>query len=141
MTIWGKAWCRILTPDVLLDHVSGVKIRPREQRRRASSALLLRLELQNLVARSAEEYVQIAVGLAHDKPRVTERRDDIRQRFLASEICDVAAYTAELEATYRRFWHDWCEAHPSKTEPTRIDSARQPEPERTEKLCDRFRWR
>ena len=81
--------------------------------RRASSALVRRLGFDKLVATSTDEYVEIAAALAHDPERLATLRPLLRQAFLDSEICNLKAYAAELEGTYRRFWLDWCAAHPS----------------------------
>jgi predicted O-linked N-acetylglucosamine transferase (SPINDLY family) len=76
--------------------------------RRASSALMLRLGLNDLVAESAEEYVDVAVALANNPSLLEDLRGGLRERFLASEICDVPGFVRELEATYRRLWREWC---------------------------------
>jgi protein O-GlcNAc transferase len=76
--------------------------------RRASSALMLRLGLDDLVAESAEEYVDLAVTLANAPALLDDLRRGLREQFLGSEICDVKAFVRELEATYRRLWRDLC---------------------------------
>jgi predicted O-linked N-acetylglucosamine transferase (SPINDLY family) len=76
--------------------------------RRATSALLWRLGLDELVAASAAEYVGIALSLARDHARRASIRGVLRERFLHSEICDVAAYVGELELHYREAWREWC---------------------------------
>jgi len=75
--------------------------------RRSSSALLLRLGLEDLVTQSAEEYVERAVALAADRERRLRLRTGLRERFLHSEICDVRGYVAELESVYRRLWRSY----------------------------------
>ena len=80
--------------------------------RRASAALLMRLGMTTTIAKSVDEYVDSAVSLANDEERLGGNRDAVRERFLNSEICDVSAYVAELETTYRRLWRDWCEKNP-----------------------------
>lgn len=75
---------------------------------RASSAILLRLGLENLVARSADEYVAIAVELAANPRQFNPLREELRAKLFASEICDVGSYTSELERTYRELWRTWC---------------------------------
>jgi protein O-GlcNAc transferase len=70
--------------------------------RRASSALLLQLGLDDLVTQNEDEYVQRGVARAADSQRRLRLRADLRERFLQSEICDVPGFVAELEAVYRR---------------------------------------
>ena len=77
--------------------------------RRASSALLMRLGFNELVADSPEEYIEIAVRLAKDQESLARLRAGIRTRFLTSEICDVNGYVAELEGVYRKLWTEWCD--------------------------------
>jgi predicted O-linked N-acetylglucosamine transferase (SPINDLY family) len=81
--------------------------------RRASSALLLRLGLNDLVAESRDEYVDLAVALANNPPLLDDLRGGLRERFLSSEVCDVAGFVRELEATYRRVWREWCTKFPA----------------------------
>ncbi|HEY1187076.1 MAG TPA: tetratricopeptide repeat protein, partial [Gemmata sp.] len=80
---------------------------------RASSALLMRLGLDEWVARDADEYVAIASGLAADPARLDALRPQVRTRFLESEVCDVVGFVAELEGAYRRMWRRWCEGAPA----------------------------
>lgn len=86
--------------------------------RRASSALLMRLGFDELVAASPDEYVEVAVRLAKDRESLARLRAGIRTRFLNSEICDVAGYVAELEGVYRRLWAEWCEKNPAAKQHT-----------------------
>jgi protein O-GlcNAc transferase len=85
--------------------------------RRASSALLMRLGLNDLVAPTPEVYVNLAVELAGKRSLLKELRSRLREQFLTSEICDVGRFEEELEATYRALWVHWCqaEAHPTDT--------------------------
>jgi protein O-GlcNAc transferase len=84
--------------------------------RRASSALLLRLGLDQYVNSTPDEYVQCAVSLAKDPRQMAQLRAEIRERFRQSEICDVAGYVSELENEYRNLWRDWCKRHPLPAE-------------------------
>jgi protein O-GlcNAc transferase len=85
---------------------------------RASSALLMRLGLNEWVARNADEYVAVAVGLAADPARLDGLRPCVREKFLKSEVCDVPRFVAELETVYRRMWRRWCESSPAPEPPT-----------------------
>lgn len=76
--------------------------------RRASSALMMRLGLNDLVAESPEEYVNLAVELAGNGSLLKELRLGLRERFFNSEICDVEGFVRELEQVYRRLWSEWC---------------------------------
>jgi protein O-GlcNAc transferase len=68
--------------------------------RRASSSLLRRLWLDDLVTDSPQEYAQAAVDLAAAPELLEGLREQQREQFFESEICDVAGFTRELEASF-----------------------------------------
>lgn len=68
--------------------------------RRASSALLLRLEYDSLVAHSIPEYIDVARRLAENASERLQIRSTIGTRFLSSEICDVAGFVRDLERAF-----------------------------------------
>ena len=80
--------------------------------RRASSALLHRSGLGELVTESVQEYVSKAVELASSPERLRQLRASIRGQFLQSQICDVEGFVTELEGTYRRLWGEWDRLNP-----------------------------
>jgi protein O-GlcNAc transferase len=65
----------------------------------------------SLAARSPDEYVERAVALAGDLPRLSSLRSELRPRMLASPLTDTAAYTRNLESAYRQMWHRWCQGN------------------------------
>lgn len=75
---------------------------------RAAGSQLANLGLSALVARTAQEYREIAVALANDAARLRDLRANLRDRMAAAPNTDGAGVTAELEALYRRMWTDWC---------------------------------
>ncbi len=56
------------------------------------------------VARDEAGYVAIASNLAYQCGRLREGREALRQRMAASPLCDIAAYTRNLENLYGRMW-------------------------------------
>jgi predicted O-linked N-acetylglucosamine transferase (SPINDLY family) len=64
--------------------------------------------LEDWVARSSDEYVQIALGLASDPQALALTRRSLRQRLQASPLLDHRGVTRDLEAAYRRMWRSWC---------------------------------
>lgn len=101
------------TLETLVMSVPVITLCGQTYSRRASSALLLRLGLNDLVAGSAEEYVDLAVALADNRSVLEDLRGGLRERFLGSEICDVTGFVRELESTYRRLWRDWSGKFPA----------------------------
>jgi predicted O-linked N-acetylglucosamine transferase (SPINDLY family) len=75
---------------------------------RVSVSILENVGLGELVAQTAEDFVDIADRLARDVPRLAELRAEMRARLERSPLLDAKAYTAELEAAYRRMWRRHC---------------------------------
>jgi len=75
---------------------------------RAGVSLLSNCGLQQLIARSPEEYVALAAGLAQDPARLAQVRGSLRRTLPASPLLDAPAYTQALEAHYRAIWRLWC---------------------------------
>jgi protein O-GlcNAc transferase len=65
--------------------------------------------LAEFVAKTPDEYVEIARRCAFDRPRLAELRTNMRSRLLATTLFDGAKFTPELEAGYRQTWRRWCE--------------------------------
>jgi predicted O-linked N-acetylglucosamine transferase (SPINDLY family) len=75
---------------------------------RAGLSQLSNLGLQELVAFSKDQYVEIATGLAGDLPRLAELRATLRPRMEASVLMDAAHFTRRIEEAYRAMWREWC---------------------------------
>jgi len=76
---------------------------------RFSYSHLCRIGHPELVARSAEEYVSIAAGLAADSDTLRALRVTLRPEMKASSLFDAATHTRELEAAFRVMWQRWCD--------------------------------
>lgn len=74
---------------------------------RAGLSLLSNLGLPGLAARSADEFVTIAAGLAADLPRLAELRRGLRARMKASPLMDGPRFARNLEAAYRQMWRTY----------------------------------
>jgi len=81
---------------------------------RAGRSLLTVIDLPELIADTAEAYVEIAVSLARDAPRLAALRAGMRERLRRSPLCDVEAMTRAVETAYRSAWRRWCE-QPQRT--------------------------
>jgi predicted O-linked N-acetylglucosamine transferase (SPINDLY family) len=75
---------------------------------RAGLSQLTNLGLTELVARTPEQYIQIAADLAKDLPRLTELRRTLRPRMQASPLMDAPRFARNVEAAYRQMWRNWC---------------------------------
>ncbi len=67
-----------------------------------------------LVASDQDGYVELAVALATDRPRLARYRAGLRGIVRDSPILDAAAVTAAVEESYRRMWRQWCEGRSGK---------------------------
>ena len=75
---------------------------------RFGGSALVNLDLQDLIAASPEEYVDIAVRLAGDVERLADAARRAAKRMEASPLLDAAGFTRNLEAAYRQMWSRWC---------------------------------
>lgn len=76
---------------------------------RAGLSQSANLGLRELVADSDTQFVDIAVQLAGDLPRLASLRGTLRARLAASPLMDGARFALNVEAAYRKVWQAWCE--------------------------------
>ena len=74
---------------------------------RQTIGFLKLLGLETCVARSREDYVRIAAGLASDRDGLADLRRQLRPRMAASPLCDGTVFTPTLEAAFREMWRRW----------------------------------
>jgi predicted O-linked N-acetylglucosamine transferase (SPINDLY family) len=75
---------------------------------RVGTSLLSCLNLEELIARNEEEYVEAAVKLSQDVERLSDFREGIRFWMAASPLCNGETFTVNLEDAYRQMWKKWC---------------------------------
>lgn len=76
---------------------------------RPGRSLLHNVGLADLVAQTPDEYVDTAVKLAEDLPRLADIRAGLRRRMLESPLMDRRSFAAEMETAYRKAWRTWCD--------------------------------
>ena len=76
---------------------------------RVGMSLLNSVGLNDLVAETPDQYVEIAGRLATDLPRLKALRTGLRDRMKVSRLCDAPQFTQSMERTYREIWQAWCE--------------------------------
>lgn len=81
---------------------------------RAGVSLLRNLGLEDLVARTPEQFVRIAADLADDLPRLANLRRGMRDRMRTSPLMQYEAYARSIESAYRQMWRAWCEGRPAE---------------------------
>ena len=70
--------------------------------------------LTETIAGTLEEYVELAVALAGDVPRLASLRAGLRERMAASLLCDGERCAADLMQVVRDVWQDWCLKEPAE---------------------------
>jgi predicted O-linked N-acetylglucosamine transferase (SPINDLY family) len=75
---------------------------------RAGVSQLNNVGLSDLIAASADEFVQIATALASDVNRLGKIRATLRQRMRSSPLMNAAAFGQNIEAAYREMWRRYC---------------------------------
>ena len=76
--------------------------------RRMSASHLIALDLGDLVATTADDFVAIAVGLAADIDRLRVLRHELRDRVRASPLTDRVAYAKSVDTLFRDLWKRKC---------------------------------
>jgi len=76
---------------------------------RASAGHLAPLGLEDLVASTPSEFVEVAVRLSLDRDRLAALRRSLRDRIRASPLTDGAGYARAVERLFRDLWRDWCD--------------------------------
>jgi predicted O-linked N-acetylglucosamine transferase (SPINDLY family) len=95
------------TCEALWMGVPVVTLAGKSHASRVGASLLSAVGLPDLIARTPEEYVSIAVRLAGDLPRLAELRRTLRGRIRASPLMDGPIFARNIEAAYRRMWQGW----------------------------------
>jgi predicted O-linked N-acetylglucosamine transferase (SPINDLY family) len=75
---------------------------------RGGHSLLANLDLMHLLARTPDQFVEIAAALARDPDQLRVLRSELRDRMRRSPLCDERGFTRDVEAAYRQMWWTWC---------------------------------
>ena len=75
---------------------------------RFGSSVHVNVGLNDWIARSVDEYLEIAVQKASDTAALSALRGALRERMAASPLLDFAGFTRSLEAAYRQMWRARC---------------------------------
>ena len=78
---------------------------------RWTASMLRTIRLPDLIADGPDEYVAKAIALAGSVDHWRTRRADIRNRVLASSLCNGRRWTRWLERLYRAAWRRHCLGH------------------------------
>jgi predicted O-linked N-acetylglucosamine transferase (SPINDLY family) len=96
------------TCEALWMGVPVVTLRGSAHAGRVGASLLHRVDCDELVAESAEDYLRITSRLAGERDRLVALRSNLRQRMAESPLTNPAIIARDLEAAFRSMWRDWC---------------------------------
>src|SRR5205085_464762 len=65
--------------------------------------------LLETIARNLDQYVDVAVSLAADLPRLAALRGELRDRMAASPLCDGKRFANDLTRLLRDVWRERCQ--------------------------------
>jgi protein O-GlcNAc transferase len=73
---------------------------------RATWSILSNLGLTDLAGQNSDEFIQKAITLATDLPRLANLRSTLRARMRASPLMNARRFTQQIESAYRQMWQD-----------------------------------
>ena len=79
---------------------------------RMGLSILSNIGQPELISHDQEQYVQMAVALATDLPRLAALRSTLRQQMQSSPMMDAPRFARNMEAAYRQMWQAWCATSP-----------------------------
>ena len=74
---------------------------------RGGLSILSNVGLQHLVARDADQLVEIAGKLTSDLPALAKLRSELRKSMEASPLMDAKRFARDVETAYRQMWRKW----------------------------------
>ncbi len=75
---------------------------------RVSASLVSAIGTPEFIARSEDEYVELAVRLARDRAELERLRYSLRETMRQSPLLDAISYSERFYAAVRQIWVDWC---------------------------------
>jgi protein O-GlcNAc transferase len=77
---------------------------------RVGVSLLSNIGLQELIAKTYDQYIEIAVKLANDIKKLKALREELRGMMERSPLTDAKRFSLNLEECYRKMWENFCRA-------------------------------
>ena len=98
------------TCEALWMGVPTISLRGQQHAARVGASLLSSVGLNTLVCETENAYVDTALALANDLPRLAAMRNTMRARLETSPLLDGKDLAAAIESAYRDIWMRWCNA-------------------------------
>ena len=90
------------TCEAMWMRVPVVTLAENNHRSRVGKSLLSRVGLNDLVAASTQEYINIASDLANSPKRLSSLRESLRETMHKSPLCDVSGFSGDMENAYQQ---------------------------------------
>jgi protein O-GlcNAc transferase len=81
---------------------------------RVGASLLNQVGLEELIGEDVNEYIEKAVSLAKDRPRLKKLRQGMRTRMEQSPLCDGKGFAGQIATAFDQMWQTWLDS-PDKT--------------------------
>jgi protein O-GlcNAc transferase len=94
--------------DALWMGVPVVTLAGRGSASRSATSILTTLGLESWIARTPEQYVEVATRAAGDPSVLAEARASLRARMQSSPLMDEPLFARNFENACRRMWRAWC---------------------------------
>ena len=76
---------------------------------RMGLSILSTVGLNELIAYTSQEYIDICINLAHNPDRLQNLKAGLREKMKHSSLMDAVSFTRHLEGVYRKIWKEWCQ--------------------------------
>jgi predicted O-linked N-acetylglucosamine transferase (SPINDLY family) len=96
--------------ETLYMGVPFVTLQDRPSVGRLGSSILEGVGHPEWIARTEDEYVEIAVALASNLEKLADLRAGLRNEMEAGPLMDEPGFARKVEAAYREMWTRWCES-------------------------------
>lgn len=83
---------------------------------RMGYAFLNNIGHPELATTTVAEYIDTAVHLANDTPRLTALRKTLREKMTKAPLTDEIRFVGAMETAYRQMWCDWCDFESANTQ-------------------------
>jgi protein O-GlcNAc transferase len=98
------------TCDSLWMGVPVISLAGKSHMSRVGVSLLSNVGLTELIAETPQQYIEIAVNLSRDKPRLQKLRKSLRKMMKESSLMNADAFAEKIEKAYRDIWRKWTTA-------------------------------
>jgi protein O-GlcNAc transferase len=96
------------TCEALWMGVPVVTIAGRTHASRVGVSMLSNVGLPELIAKSSDDFLDVASKLAGDLDRLAALRAGLRARMRASPLMEAQGFARDVEHAYRAMWKEWC---------------------------------